>query len=211
MQAKLPDRGQHRLRLGERERDALIFRDRSAERLPLLRVGPGLVERGLRGADHLQSDQSAAEIEALHHLDEARAFRRQSILHRHDDIVEEYRAAADRVAAEIAVALRRDAGCIHRHQECADAARAILRFTGAGEQHARVGLISHADRRFFAFQDVAIAVAPGRQHEVGRIRSAAWFGEADANDRLPGDDPVDPMFGEIGVGVLGDDLAVERP
>ena len=68
-----------------------LLADRRAEGVTLLDIGPALVERGLRGAEHLQADQRAAEIEALHHLHEAGAFVGETVARGNDDIVEEDR------------------------------------------------------------------------------------------------------------------------
>ena len=62
-------------RLGERKRHALEPRERRAERLALCHVRASLLDALLGRADAHQADQRTAEIESLHHVDEARAFR----------------------------------------------------------------------------------------------------------------------------------------
>ena len=66
---------------------------------------------------HCSADQHAAVVEALHHLREALALGADAVVGRHAHVVEEDRAAADQLAAEIVVARARDAGRVERHQE----------------------------------------------------------------------------------------------
>ena len=146
MVAEMARGSDQRLGLGERERHALVARDGLAEGDALLHVGPALVERGLRRAEHLKADQRAAEIEPLHHLHEALPLVGEPPRCGHDDIVEEDRAAADGMAAQIPVALGRDARRAHWDQERADAARLGLDRPRPCEQYDRIGLIGHADR-----------------------------------------------------------------
>ena len=71
--AEQPRGGEQGLGLGERERDALVRRQRPVERLAGAHVAPGLLDGLRRGAEALQADQRAAEVEALHDLGEAPA------------------------------------------------------------------------------------------------------------------------------------------
>ena len=129
---------------------------------------------------------------------------------RDHDVVEKNRTSADRFAAEIVVAQRRDARGVHRHEEGADAARAALRRAGPREQHNGVGLVGHADRRLLAFQDIAVAFAAGGEREIGGVRSAARFCKPDRHDDLAGNETRQPLPRQFRPGVTSDDLAVER-
>ena len=104
-----PRRAQPNRRLGERKRYALEPRERRAERLALRDVCASLVDALLGRADAHQADQRAAEIESLHHVDEARAFRADASGRGHAHAVEKQLPAADRARAhdrESACAIR---------------------------------------------------------------------------------------------------------
>src|SRR5208282_575743 len=91
-------------RLCERKRYPLEPRERGAERLALGDVGASLVDALLGRADAHQANQRAAEIESLHHLGEARAFRADASGRGHADAVKKELTAADRARAQIAKA-----------------------------------------------------------------------------------------------------------
>src|SRR6266436_7909874 len=137
--------------------------------LELLYISPAFVERRLRRSQYLQANERPTEIESLHDLDETCALVRQPILGRDHDVVEKDRTSADRLAAEIVVTQRRDARRVHRHEEGADAACAAFRSSGSREQHNGVGLVGHADRRLLTFQDIAVAIAPRGEREIGGV------------------------------------------
>src|ERR1700676_2634428 len=91
--AKLADGGDLRLAFGQRKAHALKATDWLTEGLALLGVAPRLVQRHLGGAATLQADQSAAVVEALHHLREALALVAQAVADANVHIIEEHRAA----------------------------------------------------------------------------------------------------------------------
>src|SRR5277367_2878196 len=70
MIGELPAGGELRLALDQWKRHALELRDRSPKGFALAGIGPGLVDRSLRGADALQRDERAAVGEAAHDLGE---------------------------------------------------------------------------------------------------------------------------------------------
>ena len=141
LQAEQPRRLDLGVEFGERMRDALEGGERLAERLPLGDIGPGLFQRDARDGEHLQADQSAREIEALHHLDEALVLVAEAMRDRNADVLEEQRAAADRALAVAIEAAAGDARQIHRNEQRGDAMRAGLDRSGPAEHDRRVGLV----------------------------------------------------------------------
>ena len=71
LQAQQARRGDLRLAFGQGVRHPLEGRERLAECLALRDVLPGLFERSARHGQHLQADERARKIEALHDLHEA--------------------------------------------------------------------------------------------------------------------------------------------
>ena len=84
------------LHLGELELDRLDLGDRLAERVALLRVAHGLVERRAHHAERLGRDADAAGVEHAHRDLEALALGAQALFHRHPQVLERER---DRVGA----------------------------------------------------------------------------------------------------------------
>jgi hypothetical protein len=208
--AELARRRELGLELDDRERDALVLGKRQPEGLALLHVGPGLVDRGLRGRDALQRDQDPAVVEALHDLREAPAFGADALRLGHPHRVEEQRAATDQLAAEVCIAGALHAGRVERHQERSDAARRLARRAGAREHDGDVGLVAEADRGLLAVEHVALAVAPRAQRQVRGIRAAARLGQAERADRLAGDQLRHPGTRQLGRCIARDDLAHQR-
>src|SRR5215210_4473886 len=73
LQGEQPGRFEPRSHLGELERDRLVLGDRLAERLALLRVAQGQLERALGDADAASSHVHATQLERVHHLPETLA------------------------------------------------------------------------------------------------------------------------------------------
>ena len=145
-----------RLGLGERKGDALILGERRAERLAFLHIAPGLVDRGLRRTEALQPDQRAAIVEARHDGPEGSVLFAHQAFSRHMDIIEENRATADRLGADVVKMGPLDPLFRQVNKESADATRPAFWIAGAGEDNCSVCLRSKAHGGLFAIQPPAI-------------------------------------------------------
>src|SRR5271168_4088550 len=111
-------------RFDQRKRDALKTRKAAAESLPFCDVLSGFVDALLCRADTHQADHRTAEIETLHHLNEARAFIGNASVGGHANGIEEKLPAADRARAQVLELGAADAWRIEIDIEGADAMRA---------------------------------------------------------------------------------------
>src|SRR5512144_310588 len=149
---------QMRGRLRDRERDALEPDDRVAERLPLLHVGDGLLDRLLGHTQAGERDADAVVVEALHDLVEPGALLAQAMRRRYPDVVEGEHRARDGARAHVPSRAARDAGQVERHQERADPAGSPGRI-GAREDDRGVGRHAEADAGLLPGEHVVIAVS----------------------------------------------------
>src|SRR5699024_10082868 len=102
-------------------------------------VLPRLLERDLRGAEHLQPDERAREVEALHHLGEPGAASSEAVPGRDPGAVEVHRPAAHGPGAEVREGAALDAVPVQLDEEGGDAAAAALR-GGTGEDDGGGGM-----------------------------------------------------------------------
>jgi len=170
--------------LGQWKRDAFESREAAAKSLTLDDVLAGLVNALLSRADAHEADERAAEIEALHHLDEAGALGTDAIVGGDTDGIEEQLAAADGARAEILEASTADAGGMKIDVKRADPVCALLDRSGARHHEDGVGPGGEGNRGFLAVEDVAIAFAARAQFDVGSIGAARRFGDTECGDNL---------------------------
>jgi len=208
--AKLAHHGQLRLGLGQREADALILHDRRAERLAFPDIGPGFIHRRLRRAQAFQPDQRARKIEARHDRGKGTVLLGHHVLGRNEHIVEKHRSAPDRLGADVVKMGALDAVLVQIDEKRADPARAPVRIARAREHHRCVGLGRKAHRGFFAVQTPAVAGLRRLEDQVRRVRSAARFGQAQANDSIPRDNLGHPFRSDLAGGVPGHHPPHER-
>ena len=157
----------------------------------------------------LECDQGAAVVEPRHDLREALALLAEQAFRRNEDVVEEDGAARDDLGAEIVETGPGHARLIEVDQEAADAAGARARLAGPREHQRDIGVLGKAHRGLLAAQDVAVAGAARADDEIGCVRAAAGFGQANGDDRFAGGDFRHPFPGEIRIGELRDDAAEE--
>src|SRR5208283_5387726 len=199
-----------RIEIGERMRYALEGGKWLPERLALGHVAPGLFERDARDGEHLESDEGAREVEALHHLDEALVLIAETVRGGNTDVLEEQRAAADRALAVTVEAIAGDPGQIHRDEQGRDAMRPGLDRSSPTEHHRRVRLVGRGDRGLLAVDDIVIAVALDAEAKIGGVRSAARFGECYGEQGLAGRQALEPRLRDLRIAVMREYLPVQR-
>ena len=161
-------------------------------------VGPRFFQRDARDGEHLQADQRAGEIEALHDLNEALVLVAEAVRDRNADILEEQRAAADGALAVAVEPVAGDARQIHRDQQRRHAVRAGIDRAGSPEHHGRIGLVGGGDRGLLAVDDIVLAVAFDAQAQIGGVRSAARLGERNGKQGLAGGQAREPRLHDVG-------------
>eukprot|EP01136_Pigoraptor_vietnamica_P000419 Opistho-1_new@25714 len=199
-----------RVEVGQRMRHALERRQRLAEGLALRDVLPGFFQRHARHGQHLQPDERAREVEALHDLHEALVLLAQPVVDRHAHVLEEQRAAPDGALAVAVEAVARDTGQVHRHQQRGHAVGGRFDAAGAPEHHGRVGLVGGRDGGLLAVEHVVIAHALHAQAQVGGVGAAARLGQRNGEQRLALRELGQPRRHHLGPAVLAQDLPVER-
>src|SRR5256886_3933739 len=190
-----------RLGLRQRERDALIRRERLAEALAFRGRCPCLVERLACDRQTLQADERPAVVEALHHLHETAVLRTDQVRCGYPYTVQVQRSASRAPPAEVLELGCRDAGQVQRHEEGADPVGAAPRGAAARPHHRDARLSRETRGGLLAVENVAVAVPPRVHDEVSSIGAAARLGERDRRDRLARQDALQPRLHNVPVAV----------
>ncbi|MCY1331083.1 hypothetical protein D9M69_167340 [compost metagenome] len=172
------------LQLGELVAGGLELQQLLAERLALVAVAHGPVQRGLGQGGGADGDLQALPGQLLHQVGEALAFRAEQVLRRHADVVEEQLAGVLGLHADLLQALAlAEAGHRGVHQEQADAAGAGRRI-GLGHDYHHVAVHAVGDEGLGAVQHVMVAVAHGTGAHALQVGAGARLGHGDGADQL---------------------------
>ena len=179
--------------LGQRELDALVLGDRSAEDDALLAVCDGPVDKPAGVADRLGCDQNALGVHAVQDVVEAAVFFADQIGLGNFQIVEKELiglvvdhgvdlANLDRVAGPLA---RID----QEHAQPQGFFGALGRRGGPRQQQHHVGVLDAGDENLGPVDDVVVPVPAGKGFELGGVRAGVRLGYAKGlqADRAAGD------------------------
>ena len=202
--AELAHHGELGFGFGQRESHALILGEGGAKCLPLLNIGPGFIDRGLRRGDTFQTDQRPAEIEPRHDGAEGPAFRRHQAFRWNNNIVEEDRSAPDGLGADIIEMGAADAFFGEIDKKGADPVGAGGAVFGTGEDDGGIRLIGGTHGGFLTVEPPAIGRFLGFELQARRIGTAARLRQAETDDLFPCDNSGDPFHGNIPPGMLRD-------
>ena len=169
------DPGRH---FGQLVADHLVLDQVFAEGPALPGVGHAFVEADLHHAQRLGDQADALQVEILHDGDEAAVLLAQQVFRRHPAFVEIERRLVGAPPAHLAV--ERRAAEILRiglDEEQRYAGQPLA--AGARRDDEIVARHAAGDEGLAALDDVMVAVLPGPGLQVGDVRTAARFGDAE--------------------------------
>ena len=162
--------------------------DRHTERLTLLRVHERVVERGAGDAGGPRRDLDPPDLQATHHLAEARTLvPAQEGLGRRGVAVEEHLAALDTLVPELGQRPTDGVAITRFHQEDADPpVRGLGVRVRLAEQRAHARALGVGDPGLGSVDDVPAVDATGDRADRLEIRPTVRFGQGHRGPQLPG-------------------------
>lgn len=213
-----PRRLQPGRRLGQRERDALVLPDGTAEDDPFAGVPHRRVEGRTADAQRLVGQQDPLGVQPVEQIPEALPLLADPPGGGHPQPVQDDLVGGDRVPAHLGDGPQPDGSGVQIGQEEGHAVGRLghlLARGGAGDEDDHLRLTGLGDPHLAAVDDVVVAVPPGDGEDPRRVRPRVGFGDAEADvQRAVGgagqDLPPQPLAAVLDQGVEPEDRQVHR-